>query len=435
MKKQDFIHELDKALTQIDPQTRGEIISDINDHFTEGATQGLSEEEICKNLGQPGQIAEGVLEEYNAYKAHSGAGNSGDRGNGSTWDYGFAGIGESISSALESAGIGETISNTLKSARIGETISNALESADIGGTISAALESAGINGNRREYAQSGQHLDIDETFAGITAIKADLNMANLKILHEPQSRDIRVTIQGTSRFNDIGVENKYGTLVIRQKGPFIRFQLFNFKPSLEVVIYVPTGFDGEIKADVTMGSIYASGIRSLLKLETAAGSIKLDEYSGDHAKLNSGAGDISISGQTVGYVRAGTGTGKIRVYCLEAGEMRLDSGAGSIEVKAVKLGDIKLDSGAGSIRLESHDVQGNISASTGAGTIRMYLPQYTNHRIKAERPGIGSLKNQLTGNPDSPYTLKASSGAGSITLAAIGSQADPRPDPAPRPYQ
>ena len=426
MKKQDFIQELSRSLTQIDPQTREEIINDINDHFAEGMAQGLSEEEICKNLGQPGQIAEQVLEEYNAYKAHSGAGYS---GSDTRQTNDFTGIDETISK-IDFAGIGEKISK-IDFAGIGETISSALESADIGGTISAALESAGINGNRREYAQSGQHLDIDETFPGITAIKANMAMASLKILHEPQAREVRVTIQGTSRFNDIGLENKNGTLQIRQKGPYIRLQFFNFKkPSLEVVIYVPTSFGGEIKADTGMGSIYAMGIRSCLDLDTAAGSIVLDEYSGSHAKLDSGAGDISVNGQILGYVKADTGAGKIRVNCQEAGELKLDSGAGSIDVRAGRLVETRLDSGAGSIRLEAHDVQGNIKADTGAGSIRMYLPQYVNCRIKADKPGIGSLKNQLTGNPDSPYVLRASSGAGSITLAALEGAA-----PAHRPYQ
>ena len=425
MKKQDFIQELSHALTPIDAQTRAEIIADINEHFAEGTARGLSEEEICRNLGQPGQIAEQVLEEYNEVQRSMGSNNFSDPPQ------------PPQPPPLDFAGIGETITA-------------ALEHADIAGTVNRALKSAGINGysnngrhgrrERRErhdwhemrnshkhhhrHDHHDQHVEIDETFPGVAAIEADLIMANIYFYNDQQLSDVRVVIHGRNRFNEINMENKNGTLHIKQSGPVIRFGFFRLKPNLEVTVYLPSSFTGDIKASTATGSIQSAGITSRVELDTAAGGISLDDFNGKYAKLDSGAGSISVSGNTIGDIRADTGAGKINIQCQEAREVKLGSGAGSMEVYAGKLtGDIKMSTGAASIRLEAHDVLGNISASTGAGSIRMYLPQYTNHRIKAEKPGIGSLTNQLIGNPDSPYTLRASSGAGSITLAALEGQA------------
>ena len=66
MTKQMFIHELKVALAGVIDNVRDEIIADISEHFIEGAAQGISEEEICRSLGQPSSIAAQVLEEMGA---------------------------------------------------------------------------------------------------------------------------------------------------------------------------------------------------------------------------------------------------------------------------------------------------------------------------------------------------------------------------------
>jgi len=135
MKKQDFIQELAKALAPIDAQSRAEILADINEHFAEGAAQGQTEEEICKKLGQPGQIAEQVLEEYSAYRAKNTGNSSG---------YGFVDIGDIVSSAMEAADIGDIISSSMEAADVGGIISSNME--DIGDIISSSMEAANIKG-------------------------------------------------------------------------------------------------------------------------------------------------------------------------------------------------------------------------------------------------------------------------------------------------
>jgi hypothetical protein len=64
MNKQEFFAELRSKLNNVYETASDEFFADIEAHFQEGAAQGLSEEEICRNLGQPGNIAEQFLEEY-----------------------------------------------------------------------------------------------------------------------------------------------------------------------------------------------------------------------------------------------------------------------------------------------------------------------------------------------------------------------------------
>ena len=394
MTKQAFIQELSAALASIDSQARAEIIADINEHFAEGAAHGQTEEEICRNLGQPSQIAEQVLEEYKAFKTY----------NHSQYNHG---IGDAISSALEAADIDGIVSSALQSAAnatraVANVFANMEDTPrDIEwGNDGTPWEAHGTADNTSRV-RGGYEFDIEEIFTGISDIDIDLSLANVQLLSNPQSSDVRVTVKGRSRNNNLRLENKNGTLVIHQRGPSFSFSIFGFKSSLEVTVYVPSSFSGKIKTDTGAGNITATGIGGKLYFDT-------------------GAGNVNFKGRIANSIKADTGAGKVRIECQEAGKINLDTGAGSIDIYAEKiLGDMKLSSGAGSIRLESHEVNGNITASSGAGSIRMYLPQHVNCRIKAQKPGIGSLKNNIVGNPDSPYTLKASTGAGSITLEGL----------------
>ena len=419
MTKQAFIQELTAALAPIDAQVRAEIIADINEHFTEGAACGQTEEEICRNLGQPGQIAEQVLEEYKAFKSQESTAyfdnDQYDRHDKHDHHNDF---GDAISSALESAGIDEIVSSALQAAAnatraatniAGNALANWENNKDhiqrevAWGNDSTLWEGQNTVDNISKV-RGGYEFNLDKTFADISAINIDLCLANVRLLPAPQSNDIRVTVTGRSRNSSLGLENKNGTLVIRQKAPTFTFSIFGFKPSLEVAVYVPSGFNGAINTNTGAGHINATGIGGNLYFDT-------------------GAGNVTVKGTITDDIKVNTGAGNVNIECQEAGRIRLDSGAGSINFFAGKInGDVKLSSGAGGISVESHDVNGNITASNGAGNIKMRLPQYVNCRIKAQKPGIGSLRNYITGNPDSPYTLKASTGVGSITLEAVQNQ-------------
>ena len=98
----------------------------------------------------------------------------------------------------------------------------------------------------------------------------------------------------------------------------------------------------------------------------------------------------------------------------------MTTAAGQVSAKVAKLGaDTKLTSSAGTIELTAYEVGGNVKISTAAGNATVYMPAHVNCRINAKKPSIGSMYNELVGNPSSPYTLKASSSIGSVRLIAI----------------
>ena len=53
MKQNDFIATLEKALAELKPEEKQEILSDFREHFSNGMTNGKTEEEIARELGDP----------------------------------------------------------------------------------------------------------------------------------------------------------------------------------------------------------------------------------------------------------------------------------------------------------------------------------------------------------------------------------------------
>jgi len=473
MKKHDFIQELTAQLAPIDAQARAEIIADINEHFAEGLAHGQSEEEICKNLGQPGQIAEQVLEEYKAYKTKNHPDYSANTSNS---PHGFKGLeGLDGLEALEDLG---DIEGLEVLGNLGDIISSAMDTEgniDIGGIVSSAMETAreatkaarkasretaraaretaraareaarearnaareageqgyqnpfedtmwnpNTNTNSATRVRGGYEIDIDQSFTGITAMDIAFSIANVKLVAATQSNDTRVTIQGKSRHNTFDVENKNGTLYIRQREPFFRFEIFGFKSTLEVTVYAPANFFGPIKVTSSVGNLSTSGINGDLKLNTSAGNISIDGHNASKAHLRSSAGKISLTNCEISDINAKSSAGNVKFEGRATTNLTLSSSAGAVNVNADTLGgNTDLSSSAGSVYLKARDVHGNITASSSAGSVKICLPQDVNCRINVSKPSIGSLHNNLTGNPHSPYTLRASTSVGSISLEPL----------------
>ena len=57
MKQNDFIAALEKALVELKPEEKQEILSDFREHFVNGMAGGKTEEEIAHELGDPTSLA------------------------------------------------------------------------------------------------------------------------------------------------------------------------------------------------------------------------------------------------------------------------------------------------------------------------------------------------------------------------------------------
>src|ERR1700734_1931146 len=63
MNKQEFLHELDKALASLSKEERQDILRDMEEYFHEGMSRGQSEEDIVNKLGSPKEIADTIIAE------------------------------------------------------------------------------------------------------------------------------------------------------------------------------------------------------------------------------------------------------------------------------------------------------------------------------------------------------------------------------------
>lgn len=66
MTKHDFLNALYRALLYLPAKERQEIMQDYEEHFAAGLGEGKSEEEICRALGDPEEIAQTYLQQSKA---------------------------------------------------------------------------------------------------------------------------------------------------------------------------------------------------------------------------------------------------------------------------------------------------------------------------------------------------------------------------------
>ncbi|MCL2500686.1 MAG: DUF4097 family beta strand repeat-containing protein [Defluviitaleaceae bacterium] len=372
MKKQEFIGELRRELAPAPAHIREEILADISEHFTEGIARGMTEEEVCRNLGQPGTIAAQVLEEYGEAK-HERRGDSG----------GFEQV-------LE--GIGQTIGQS-------------------------------FNDFTQQFTGRGhnEEIEIDKTFARIRDINVKMRDAKIRFVPSDDG-NCRVIIRGRSRYDKFTVADEDGTLVVAENSPFFKFEIFGFKSTLVTTIYVPSQFPGSIKARSSVGNITAGDINGQLDFKTAAGNITVENHRGARIRINSAAGNTVYHSQSgrADEVEISTAAGNAKITARETGRLSLTSAAGNVNAEIGRLsGDTDISTAAGSVKIIAHEVAGNIDISTAAGSAKIYLPLNADIRIDAKKPVMGSITNELTGNPNSPYVLRASSSVGSIKIKAI----------------
>jgi len=382
MTKQAFMSELKQELAHAPLHIREEIMADISEHFSEAIAQGMTEEDVCRNLGQPGSIAAQVYKEYGEYNAQQNQ--RGDdieyRESKSSQDTGYD---------------------------------------DGPGSIGGFFANFGrfFHGDGRD----GHDINIDQSFDGIRDINIKLSESSIRFAPSDDNR-VRITVRGRSRYNNYSIENRDGTLHVRDHKPYVRFELFNFSGKLDTTVYLPAQFSGDIKARSALGKISAHDVSGQLDFKAAAGNISVENHRGKRIRVRAAAGNATVHMQSgrVDEIDISTAAGNAKITAEETGRLRVESAAGNVDAKVARLyGDTKISTAAGSAYLEAHDVAGNIDISTAAGSAKALLPADLNCRIEAAKPAIGSLSNDLRGNPSAPYVLRASSGVGSIRLKAL----------------
>ena len=263
----------------------------------------------------------------------------------------------------------------------------------------------------------------DETFAGIRNIAVKLVEGSLRFV-PAAGENVRVTLQGDTRHIRFNATED-GSLTIRDEKPRSRFPWFrfNFKGgSQTITVHVPTQFDGEIKAKSTAGNVLATGIGGRLHIKAAAGNVTVEDCRGRHFTLASAAGNIAadLTGPRVDSINISTAAGNATLTANEVGKLEVSSAAGTAKATITRLmGDANISTAAGSVSFTARHVEGDIDVSTAAGSAKVYLPYDANIRIKAKNTGFGSAKQEIPGNPNAPYTLRASSAMGSVKILPL----------------
>jgi DUF4097 and DUF4098 domain-containing protein YvlB len=365
MTKQAFLSELKRGLETAPAHIRDEIMADISEHFTEAITQGLTEDEVARNLGDPQTIANQVLEEY-----------------------------------------GETRQHRNHYAPPAENVNNVFE----------GIKS--IFGGRNENSD----IDTEQSFYDIREINVKLSDANLRFVPSGDGRT-RVTLRGKTR-STIELDGSDGVLTLADSSHSRPFSWFNFgfKANLSATVYVPAGFSGYIKARTAAGNITASDISGRLDFKASAGNVTVTNCEGSKMRFTSSAGNVNadLTGKTIDDIQISTAAGNAKITADETGHLKLNSAAGNVDANVLRLyGNTKVASAAGTVTLRSLSVEGDIDINTAAGSVMIYLPADVNCRIDAKKPTVGSVSNNITGNPNSPYTLRASTAVGSVTIRAI----------------
>jgi hypothetical protein len=174
-------------------------------------------------------------------------------------------------------------------------------------------------------------------------------------------------------------------------------------PSTRLTISLPKGV--RLDAVTGNGAVTVDKASNDIRIVTGNGDVRISMTAGQ-VDVTSGNGDLEVDGAT-GPVRVGTGNG--RVYVTTAsGPVNARTGNGMIDVRMKAItgnGDMTFSTGNGTVRVSLPETfVGEIDASTGHGEFRSDFPIRIQGRLSPQRVrgtignGTGRLIRMSTGN-------------------------------------
>ena len=343
MRKKEFFEELRRGITNMPKGQLDEILEDFNEHFEAGLEDGLTEEEICRNLGQPGTIAEEIMGEF--------------------WARG---------------------ANETRSAESGE--------AEIDKTFTGVKEIHVDMATSDVFFVREQRNDVRVTIAGNTQKRYELSckQGRLEVWQEQLTKSFSISIFsffGKRRQEDIAQTTLY--LPMDFEGPI--------DASTAVGKMVSRELSSPIKFSTSAGSITVEGSRSpRAALNSGAGSITAELFGKAAVKIDTGAGSVTLMAEETTEMKIDSGAGSVKAEVGKiCGTSKLTTGAGSVSLTARNVeGDIKLSSGAGSIKAylpEDADIRIKMSSGMGSSKSEIGGNRDSKYTLKADA-GIGSIR-------------------------------------------
>ena len=344
MTRHNFFKELKRAITNVPNEALDDIIYDLNEHFDAGLEDGLSESEICKNLGQPGSIAEQINEEFRDSSQAGGSGHAplfvGENDEGFV-DEIFDGISE----------------------------------------VYVHMKASDIHFERENRSDFRVVIKGKSKYNKYTIENKNGRLEVVE--HEQMARffpfsftkSVETTVYVPSQFNG-SITAKSAAGNIKAKDLTSPITLSSSAGNVSVERHLSDSADLSTSA----GNIDAEFFgRIALCIHTKAGSIKLKANETSELILNSGAGSVKaeidkLSGNSK--LSSGAGSIKLNAYDIE-GEIKLSSGAGSIRAYLPEDSNINIKLKKSSVGSIKSEIKGNdssphtLKAQTGAGSIKI----------------------------------------------------------------
>jgi hypothetical protein len=257
---------------------------------------------------------------------------------------------------------------------------------------------------------------FDRTLSVIAPIRLELANASGDV-SITGSNDGKVHVHGEVRSSGIGLASPQKRLdeivsnpPVEQKGDTVRIgkdlsRIRNL--SISYVIEVPR--DTEVETTVASGSQTIRGVRGPVKVQSASGSIRVDNVDrktqlstlsgsidaqdiGDELRASSASGSVTVSG-VKGDVRISALSGATQII-KPGGRVDADTASGSVEVQGATT-DVKAHAASGKI-----DVSGNPGSNsywdlkTVSGVVELGVPSNANFHLSADAVS-GQIKTDV----------------------------------------
>jgi len=433
MNRKEFLDELGRRLSGMDPVQVAEILEDFSGHFEAAGRQGKSDRDVCESLGDPADIAAQFMEDRDGDYAgvvparrENGDGMNradSDRSNGRTdytdMHYEFdAGTISRIRTDLHACNL------QIRSAKVQKVL----------------CDVRGVSSSRFFVGEREGALTVEEEPPArkwLSWILGRKNKADV-IITLPSPNE-RVAVDSLVRFGEVTVSNTsfseaffkmsagnfnsdgcdYGEFRLESsagnadvKG--CRGDSFHIKCSAGNVTVEES--KGELNARSSAGNVKALQHTGRLSCSSSAGNVTISSLDGDITG-HSQAGNVSV--KTVrGSVEAKSTAGNVKITGEQVYGMKAESSAGTTEASADSFeGDVRISSGAGDVKLTARRITGNIEAHSGIGSVRIILPADADYNIRA-KSGMGKVNSEIKSNANSARTLSADSSMGNVSIKA-----------------
>ncbi|MCL2407154.1 MAG: DUF4097 family beta strand repeat-containing protein [Defluviitaleaceae bacterium] len=400
--KQEFLNRLAYELGNMSEEAKKEILTDFYEHFDIAEQSGKTEEETCRMLGDPKEIAADFYGRENGGEWNDKSNNGRNNDNHVFTEYAKKDYKGDIRDALKEAG--DAVRTALNSVPFIRDLNKKRRHDDEPHTYISQYPAADIETLIVELISS----DVD-----FVPYKNDSNnQAMLYIdIDSDDWRYFKTTYNAPDK-----------SLVLTEARNANTDITIKIPPIVELIVKTASG-DVDIQKDLTATS---------LEVRTASGDVDVREAALVNLTASTGSGDVDITGCACVKTSISTGSGEIDLLnCASttfnlsagsgeitadkcAGELKAGTGSGDITVLNHN-GNIRAGAGSGDIEIKTDELLGNETYSTGSGDISIVCNVLRNDiRISSGSGDIDFTAHEVNGN----ITVKSSSGDIDIALAA-----------------